>query len=115
MTDPTVIGGVTYHVTPEEVSSAAAFTQTTADEIAELIADVRSYVITMEASWQGVAADQFQMLMHDYDLYARMLQDALTGIAGGLHGTFTNYHDTEVANLNEIQLVDLGAPPALFD
>ncbi|BCY11910.1 WXG100 family type VII secretion target [Actinoplanes sp. L3-i22] len=115
MSDPVVVGGVTYHVTPDVVSGAATDTQTTAQEMAELIADIRTYVVSLEDVWQGVASNQFQQLMHDYDTFARTLQDALAGISSGLHGTYLNYRDTEIANLNDLQAVELGPPPALFD
>ncbi|MEV6348668.1 WXG100 family type VII secretion target [Actinoplanes sp. NPDC051851] len=111
----TVVGGVTYHVTLDVVNTAAASTRTTASEMAEIIADLRSYVVSLEEIWAGVASEQFQMLMSDYDTFARMLQNALDGIASGLEGTYLNYRDTEIANLNELEVVDLGTPPALFD
>jgi WXG100 family type VII secretion target len=114
MTDPTSIGGVTYHVTTQTVATAAANTRTTAADIATIITDVRSYVVSLEDSWGGVSANRFQELMTDYDIFARMLQDALEGIAKGLEGTYVNYHDSEAANLASLEGIDLGTPPALF-
>lgn len=114
MSDTTTVGGVTYHVTPEVVATAASNTRTTAQEMVELIASVRSYVVSLEDSWAGVAANRFQELMNDYDTFARMLNDALDGIASGLEGTYVNYRDTEAANLNSLETIDLGTPPALF-
>ena len=60
--------------------------------------------------WQGSAHNAFDTLMNDYDIYARMLHDALTDIASGLRGNYVNYADSEQTNLNNIVTVDLPAP-----
>jgi len=115
MTDPsTVIGGVQYHVTPVEVATASTHAHQAAQNLATLVAGIKVYVLGLEDSWQGAAALQFQQLMNDYDVFARMLNDALEGISSGLNGTYLNYRDSEIANLNSLQAIHLGAPPALF-
>ncbi|WP_436531103.1 WXG100 family type VII secretion target [Actinoplanes sp. HUAS TT8] len=111
MTDTTV-GGVSYQVTPEYLSGAATSADTTAGDIAALLDGVRSYVVSLEDSWQGIAATSFQTLMHNYDVYARMLHESLTGIASGLRGTYVNYTDVETQVDQNIQQVDLNLPPA---
>ncbi|MEU1302171.1 WXG100 family type VII secretion target [Streptomyces shenzhenensis] len=103
----TTVGGVTYRVTPEYLSGAATTCDSTASEIAGMLADLKLYVQSLEASWQGVAATTFATLMVTYDLHAQMLYDALTDIGGGLRGTYASYKDSEVwaaANVEAIQL-----------
>lgn len=108
------VGGVTYRVTPEYLAEASASTATTASEIAGQLADLKSYVTSLEASWQGIAHVQFQTLMAEYDIYARMINDSLEGISRGLQGTYVNYKDTEQQNLNNLTALgaDVPEPPS---
>ncbi|MEK8143047.1 WXG100 family type VII secretion target [Streptomyces sp. M10(2022)] len=69
-------------------------------------------MINLEASWQGVAAVTFQGLMQEYDIYSKMLHDALTDIGSGLRGNYVNYADSEQANLNAIKAIQTGMPTA---
>ncbi|MFI7354879.1 WXG100 family type VII secretion target [Streptomyces avidinii] len=101
------IGGVTYRVTPEYLANASSNTMSTAVEISGQLSDLKTYVSSLEASWQGIAHNQFQVLMAEYDIYARMLNDALEGIAKGLQGNYVNYKDSEQQNVNN--LIALGA------
>ncbi|WP_326555175.1 WXG100 family type VII secretion target [Micromonospora sp. NBC_01813] len=110
----TNVGGVTYQVTPDYLANAAVNAETTATELADLLAGIRSYVVSLEASWQGVAASSFQQLMQNYDVYAKMLNDSLNGIGGGLRGTYVNYTDAEEQVQQNIVAVDLDLPPANF-
>jgi WXG100 family type VII secretion target len=111
MADPSVsIGGVTYRVTPEYLSQAATSTDNTAAEIDIILAQIRSYVVNIEASWQGVAQQTFQTLMAEYDIYARMLHDSLTDIASGLRGNYVNYTDSEQTNINNLRSLDASLP-----
>ncbi|WFE27085.1 WXG100 family type VII secretion target [Solwaraspora sp. WMMD791] len=110
----TSMGGVTYQVTPEYLATAATNAETTASELADLLAGIRSYVVSLEASWQGVAASAFQQLMQNYDVYAKMLNDSLNGIGSGLRGTYVNYTDAEERVHHNIVDVDLNLPPANF-
>jgi WXG100 family type VII secretion target len=109
--DPSVtVGSVTYRVTPEYVAAAANDTTITAADIAAELVDIRTYVNSLEASWGGVAHDRFVLLMAEYDVLARMLHDALTGIAGGLHGNYVNYKQTEEQNLANISSIESMMP-----
>jgi WXG100 family type VII secretion target len=106
------VGGVTYKVTPEYLANAATTTTNTATEIDNVLAQIRSYVGSLESSWQGIAQQQFQTLMHEYDIYAKMLHDALTDIASGLHGNYVNYTESEQSNLNNLKNLGAAVPPA---
>jgi WXG100 family type VII secretion target len=113
--EPSVsVGGVTYRVTPEYLAEASTNTATTATEIAGQLANLKVYVTSLEQSWQGIAQAEFQNLMAKYDLYARMLNDALDGISKGLQGNYVNYKDTEQQNLNNLTQLgeDVPKPPS---
>lgn len=116
MTDQpaTSVGGVQYRVTPEYLANAATNTETTANEIAGQLAEIKTYVLSLEAEWQGVAYNQFQNLMQQYDTYARMLHDAMHGISQGLHGNYVNYKESEAQNVANLQRLgeDVPTPPS---
>lgn len=109
--EPSVsVGGVTYRVTPEYLAEASTNTATTATQIAGELAELKLYVTSLEQSWQGIAHSQFQNLMAQYDIYARMLNDALDGISKGLQGNYVNYKDTEQQNLNNLTALGEDVP-----
>jgi len=107
---PVSVGGVTYQVTPEYLANAANDATNTAAEIDAQLAEIKSYVYSLEASWRGVAHDQFQLLMNEYDIFARMLHDALVGIAGGLRGNYINYKQSEQQNLANLSAIEGNMP-----
>lgn len=112
-TGDVTVGGVHYHVTPEYLAQAVADTNSTANEIADQLSDLQKYVQSVEAAWGGIAADQFNILMQDYNIYATMLHDALTDIADGLQGNYVNYVNSEEQNINNLRALgeELPAPP----
>src|SRR5690242_13972395 len=97
------VGGVNYAVTPEYLAQARTDTLNTAQRIEEQLGQLKSYVQELESAWGGVARDTFLVLMQDYDIYARMLHDALTDIASGLQGTYANYINSEAQNINNLR------------
>lgn len=103
----TSVGGVQYRVTPEYLANASADAERTASEIAAELQEIKSYVLSLEANWQGIAHNQFQTLMQQYDNYAQMLHQALHGISQGLKGSYVNYSESESRNLSN--LTSLGA------
>jgi WXG100 family type VII secretion target len=106
-------GGVSYKVTPEYLQQASSDTTKTALEIETELAALKAFVASLEDVWGGIAHDQFQVLMADYDTYATMLHNALTGIAGGLQGNYVNYVESEQTNVNTLIALgeDIPAPP----
>ncbi|MBO8190324.1 WXG100 family type VII secretion target [Streptomyces oryzae] len=108
------VGGVQYRVTPEYLSTASTNAQTTADNLARELAQIKNYVLSLEADWQGIAHNQFQILMQEYDTYARMLHDALYGISQGLRGNYVNYKESEEQNLANLLRLgeDVPRPPS---
>ncbi|MFE9453525.1 WXG100 family type VII secretion target [Streptomyces sp. NPDC006739] len=94
-----------FKVTPEMVSQAATSCDGTAAELQAQLADLKTYVVNLEASWQGIAQNTFQDLMQEYDIYSRMLHDALTDIASGLRGNYVNYTDAEQQNIKSINTI----------
>ncbi|MFE0460002.1 WXG100 family type VII secretion target [Kitasatospora sp. NPDC058965] len=101
-----------YRVTPDDVAAASAYVAGQAADIDAKIAVLRTYVAGLGNHWQGSAHTAFETLMADYDVYARMMHDALTDIASGLRGTYVNYAESEQANIAGLQQVQL--PPASF-
>jgi WXG100 family type VII secretion target len=109
--DPSVtVGGVTYHVTPEYLAAAAGNTSNTAAEIDIILAQIRAYVVNIEAAWQGIAQQTFQTLMSEYDIYAKMLHDSLVDISSGLQGTYVNYTESEQTNISNLKSLDASLP-----
>jgi WXG100 family type VII secretion target len=104
------VGGVTYHVTPEYLANAATSTDNTAAEIDIILAQIRAYVVNLEASWQGVAQQTFQTLMAEYDIYAKMLHESLVDIGAGLRGNYVNYTQSEQTNINNLKSLDSSLP-----
>jgi WXG100 family type VII secretion target len=109
--DPSVtVGGVTYRVTPEYLAGAAADTSNTASEIEGQLGEIRTYVNSLEAVWGGIAHGRFVGLMAEYDILANMLHEAMIGIAGGLHGNYINYTQSEQQNLTNLAAIEASLP-----
>ncbi|MCW2901677.1 MAG: hypothetical protein JWO67_3942 [Streptosporangiaceae bacterium] len=109
--DPSIsVGGVTYRVTPQYLADASTTSTNTAHDVETQLRAIKSYVNSLEASWGGVAHDRFKALMAEYDIYARMLHDALVGIASGLHGNYLNYKDSEQRNLSNLSAIEASMP-----
>jgi WXG100 family type VII secretion target len=108
----TTVGGVTYQATPGHIKHVGDECMRTADEISGQLAQLKSYVMDLEARWKGIAAQQFSALMTDFDIYGSMLHQALTGIGEGLYGTWRNYSDSEEQNIASLQTVNGSLPGA---
>jgi WXG100 family type VII secretion target len=100
-----------FKVTPEMLSAASASCTNTAEQISAQLSVLRNYVVNLEAQWHGVAASTFSELMADYDVYTRMMNDALTDIGSGLAGNQVNYTEAEQSNINSLQPVGGQAVP----
>ncbi|GAA0370676.1 WXG100 family type VII secretion target [Actinoallomurus spadix] len=104
------VGGVTYHVTPEYLATAASDTSNTAEQISTQLAELKTYVNSLEAVWKGIAHNRFVSLMAEYDILANMLHDALTGISSGLQGNYVNYKDSEQQNITNLGNIEAAMP-----
>ncbi|MCD0484782.1 WXG100 family type VII secretion target [Streptacidiphilus sp. ASG 303] len=102
-------GGTLYKVTIAEVSQGAASCTQTAATVQSHLAELKTYVLGLEADWQGSASNQFQHLMATYDAAAQLLHTALTQIAGGLGGTALNYETAERSAQQHIGTVHIPA------
>lgn len=94
-----------FRLTPELIKKASTDSYATADQVWQQLAVLRNYVLELEQTWHGVAQDTFQQLMNDWDVYARMMNDALRDIGQGLDGNYVNYIDTEQENIRNLQPV----------
>jgi WXG100 family type VII secretion target len=106
--------GTDFSVTPADVSAAANSARNTAANITEQLGTLKSYVVSLEAEWKGIAAGTFSALMTDYDIYAQMLNQVLTGISDGLNGNFVNYSESEQQNISNLQSINGVLPGANF-
>lgn len=86
------------HVTPEYVLNAAGSCDATAADMDGRLASIRSFVVGLEETYHGVAADQFTVLMGDFDRSAKQLHQTLVAIGQNLRVNAGNYRDTEGAN-----------------
>ena len=106
--------GAGFRVTATDIRAASTATRQTAEEVQGDLTDLRRYVQDVEAMWQGVASNTFQLLMEDFDVYAAMLNQALTDIASGLEGNYVNYSATEEQQIKNLQAVNGTIPGANF-
>ena len=102
-----------YWVTPADLAQAAGRTRTTANDVSIQLDDLRTYVMRLEDMWTGSAHLQFMELMGDWDIYAKMLNEALVDIASGMEGNRVNYEESEQANLRNLHHVH-NLPKAKF-
>ncbi|MFF4243536.1 WXG100 family type VII secretion target [Streptomyces sp. NPDC001822] len=102
--------GVLYNTTPADLKAKAADIRTTHETVRGELAALKNYVVGLEGTWGGIAADTFQQLMREWDIHAAHLQDALLGMAHGLQSTAENYIDGEQTNLTNLGKISL--PPA---
>jgi WXG100 family type VII secretion target len=112
MTTP---GGNQFQVTPDYIAAAAKSADMTADSITQQLNSLKSYVAALEEQWKGIAAGAFTSLMADYDIYAQMLNQALTDIASGLRGNYVNYTQSEEQNIANLQAVNGSIPGGNFN
>jgi WXG100 family type VII secretion target len=101
-----------FTVTPQYLADAASSCQNTASEIAAQLQALKAKVYAIEATYHGVAADTFQALMTDYDVFSNMLNQALVDIGSGLQGNQVNYTQTEQANINSLVSINGDIPGA---
>ncbi|GLZ01020.1 WXG100 family type VII secretion target [Actinoplanes sp. NBRC 103695] len=106
------MGMTPVNVTPEMVTAAAGSCDTTAQQIDGELAALKTYVENLHTIWGGVSADQWAILMADFDVFGRMLHNSLTDIGQGLRGNAVNYVDTELANIAQLKAVDGDIPGA---
>jgi WXG100 family type VII secretion target len=117
MADGSTSGGAaggTIRVTASDVMAAAQSAQNAAGEIQTDLEELKSYVVGVEATWQGVASQTFQTLMVDYQIFANMLNQSLTDIASGLRGNYVNYTASEEQNISSLKAVNGAVPGANF-
>ncbi|MFE0464924.1 WXG100 family type VII secretion target [Kitasatospora sp. NPDC058965] len=101
-----------FRVTPEEVQNASVQVDSTAAAIQQQLDALKAYVRTnVESYWQGRAHQAFDIYMQEWDVYAAMLHEALTGIAQGLRGTYVNYAQSEDAAMRKIEQLQNELPP----
>jgi WXG100 family type VII secretion target len=98
--------------TPENINMVSGQCHSTADQIDGELSSLKAYVVSLQDTWHGVAANNFGTLMQDFDTFGRMLHEALVNIGDGLKGNSVNYVDTENANIASLQGINGDIPGA---
>lgn len=111
-TPHTTLGGVEYNVTLADLQMAASDTHLTAHDTAEWLQQLQTYVIGLQNEWQGMAANEFQDLMVQWNRYAAQLNEALQAIGDGLMGNYHNYDNTEFTNQRNMASIKANLPAA---
>ncbi|MEU2246862.1 WXG100 family type VII secretion target [Streptomyces sp. NPDC019224] len=109
------MGTPNYVVTPAMVTAAKNSCRTTAEEINAQLSTLRTYVVNLEQVWQGIAQRTFDTYMAEYDVYAKMLNQALNEIADGLSSTHLNYSEAEATAMRNLQALENELPSARLD
>lgn len=104
------VGGVHYNVTLEYLNKAKSDVQHMVDTMDGRLAEIKSLVMSIESHWQGVAANTFQELMEEWNVYGNMLKNSLQDIGLGLNGTYVNYHDAEQTAVNNLKQIESHLP-----
>ena len=85
-------------VTFGAVNEAAMDTDGIASQIAQQLADLKTYLAPLVASWSGEASGDFQALQAKWDASANDLNQVLRQISQSLRTAGDNYLNTERAN-----------------
>ncbi|HEY4022041.1 MAG TPA: WXG100 family type VII secretion target [Pseudonocardiaceae bacterium] len=101
-----------WHASVDDLHQMATRCDATAEEIQSQLAHLRSFVQDLETQWKGVASVDWVALMDDYNIYANMLHQSLTGIGQGLRGNAVNYAASEESALANVRQVHGALPTA---
>ena len=85
-------------VTFGAVNEAAMDTDGIASQIAQQLADLKTYLAPLVASWSGEASGDFQALQAKWDASANDLNQVLRQISQSLRTAGDNYLNTERTN-----------------
>jgi len=104
-----------FKLTPEIINTGAVACDTTAQNVAEQLNSLKGYVTMLQTEYKGIAAETFGVLMTDFDIYAGMLNLALTGIGSGLRGNYINYSIAEEEAIKNLVGIDGDIPGVKID
>lgn len=71
-------------ITPEELRSSASTFSSKAEEITQILSDLRTEVDNLEATWDGAAQDQFFASYSEMETTLNQFPEVLEGISGQL-------------------------------
>jgi uncharacterized protein YukE len=104
-----------FKLTPEIINTGAVACDNTAQHVSEQLGQLKNYVSMLQTEYKGIAADTFGILMTDFDIYAGMLNLALTGIGSGLRGNYINYSISEEEAIKSLVGIDGDIPGIKID
>ncbi|WP_432827552.1 WXG100 family type VII secretion target [Dactylosporangium sp. CA-092794] len=101
-----------FEVTPEALQQGASSCESSAGQISDQLNALKSYVLQLGEEWLGMTAQEFTLLMDQWDAHSRTLHTALVGIADGLRKNAGDYAEHEGVNLTNVTSI-AGSLPAL--
>lgn len=82
-------------VTPEQLSTASRNLTSGASTIEGTLSQLRAQIAPLAGEWRGVAQQRFEQLWKEWDISAKQLHEALTGIATLTAQASQSYEQTE--------------------
>ena len=91
-------------ITPSELRDASSQFNTKADEIEQILNDLKSLVDNLESTWDGAAQDQF-FIMYDemHPELAKIAEEVLPGIANTLTSIADTLEETDEQIASSLQ------------
>lgn len=81
-----------------DLEATATFIDQKSQEAFQLLADLKSLLQPLVATWTGAAAENYNHKQHLWDTASADLNTVLHQISGALHTANANYIDAENAN-----------------
>jgi WXG100 family type VII secretion target len=83
-----------------DLEATASFIDVKSQEANQLLADLKSMLQPLVATWTGAAAENYNHKQHLWDTAAADLNTVLSQISTALHTANANYIEAETANKN---------------
>ena len=81
-----------------DLEATASFIDVKSQEANQLLADLKSMLQPLVATWTGAAAENYNHKQHLWDAAAADLNNVLSQISTALHTANANYIEAETAN-----------------
>lgn len=82
-------------ITPEELRDSSTMFQNKAEEITQILADLRSEVDSLESTWDGAAQDAFFQSYEEMSTTLEQFPEILEGISTQLTSVADTLEDTD--------------------
>jgi early secretory antigenic target protein ESAT-6 len=88
----------TIRVSFGDLEATASYIDTKAEEANQLLADLKSLLQPLVATWTGAAAENYNHKQHQWDTAQADINNVLGQISTALHTANADYIDAESAN-----------------